>query len=94
MTIIREKQSRIIVIYLKIWPKLARACNLSTVQNQLLRLWIVVWSEISRFSIQKFQERNRQKLKQKFFLEMTQALIFLKIDGLFYAAKLSGIILC
>ena len=38
--IICEKQSRIIVIYLQIWPKLARACNLSTVQSQLLSLWI------------------------------------------------------
>ena len=38
MTIIRDCFSRIIVIYLKIWPELARTCNLSTVQNQLLRV--------------------------------------------------------
>ena len=30
--------SRIIVIYPKIWPELARTCNLSAVQNQHLRV--------------------------------------------------------
>ena len=40
MTIIREKQSRIIVIYLKIWPKLARTCNLSYVPESCLQnIW-------------------------------------------------------
>ena len=47
MTIIRDCFSRIIVIYLKIWPELARTCNLSTVPESCLQnIWDCGWNKV------------------------------------------------